>query len=130
VKSWDVMVELNIPLQQATRRSQEREAEAMLAASGARKLALLDRMLGELSEGLSGLETAQRTESLVVTRLLPQAELIYQSALAGYKNGKVDFAMLLDAQQQILKVRQQLFKAQMDAQLRLAEIERLLGEDL
>jgi len=130
VKSWDLMVEFNIPLQQESRRSQEREAEAVLAASGARKEALLNQMLAELSESVSGLETARRSELLTATRLLPQAELTYQSALAGYETGKVDFATLLDAQRQILKARQQRLKAQFEAQMRLAEIERLLGEEL
>jgi outer membrane protein, heavy metal efflux system len=127
---WDLMVEFSIPLQQGSRRSQEREAEAMLAASGARKEALLNQVLADLSESMSGLETARRTESLTVARLLPQAELTYQSSLTGYENGKVDFATLLDAQRQILKARQQQLKAQLEAQLRLAEIERLLGEEL
>ncbi|HSM98127.1 MAG TPA: TolC family protein [Gallionella sp.] len=130
IKTWDLMVEFSIPLQQGSRRSQEHEAESMLAASGARKEALLNQMLADLSENLSGLETAQRTESLTVTQLLPQAELTYRSALAGYENGKVDFAILLDAQRQILNARQQQLKAQLEAQLRLAEIERLLGEEL
>jgi outer membrane protein TolC len=130
IKTWDLMVEFSIPLQQGSRRSQQREVEAMLAASGARKEALLNQMLADLSESMSGLETARRTESLIATRLLPQAELTYQSALTGYENGKVDFATLLDAQRQILKARQQQLKAQLEAQLRLAEIERLLGEEL
>ena len=130
IKTWDLMVELNIPLQQGSRRSQEYEAESMLEASGARKKALLNRMLSDLSESISSLETARRTESLTATQLLPQAELNYQSALAGYETGKVDFAILLDAQRQILKARQQRLKAQLEEQLRLAEIERLLGEEL
>lgn len=130
VKSWDLMVELNIPLQQSSRRSQEREAEAMLSASSARKQALLNQVQSELSENLSALESARRTESLIATRLLPQAELTYQSALTGYENGKVDFAMLIEAQKQILKARQQQLQIQTDMQLRLADIEKLLGEEL
>ena len=130
VKSWDMMVEFNIPLQQESRRSQEREAEARLAASAARQDALLNQMLSELSESVSGLDTAQRTESTIAARLLPQAELSFQSALAGYENGIVDFATLLDAQRQILKARQQRIKAQYETQLRMAEIERLIGEEL
>lgn len=130
VKQWDLMVELNIPLQQSSRRSQEREAEAMLASSGARKEALLNQTQSDLSEALSALESARRTEALISTRLLPQAELTYQSALAGYETGKVDFAMLIDAQKQILKARQQQLQAQTDMQLRLADIEKLLGEEL
>jgi outer membrane protein, heavy metal efflux system len=130
IKTWDLMVEFNIPLQQGSRSSQQREAESMLAASTARKDALLNQMLADLSESMSGLETARRTESLTTTRLLPQTELTYQSALSGYENGKVDFATLLDAQRQILQARQQQLKSQLEAQLRLAEIERLLGEEL
>jgi len=130
VKSWDMMVEFNIPLQQESRRSQEYEAEAKVAASNARQASLLNQMLSELSESVSGLEAAQRTWTLIATRLLPQAELSFQSALGGYETGKLDFATLLDAQRQILKARQQSIKAQYDAQLRLAEIERLIGEEL
>lgn len=37
VKDWELMLELNIPLQQSSRRSQEREAEAMLSAAQARR---------------------------------------------------------------------------------------------
>ncbi len=130
VKSWDLMVEFNIPLQQGARRSQEREAESRVAASSARREALLNQMLADLSESVSGLATALRTESLLVTRLLPQVELGYQSALAGYENGRVDFATLLEAQRQILKARRQQLKSQLEAQLRLSEIESLLGEEL
>ncbi|MDP1593523.1 MAG: TolC family protein [Gallionella sp.] len=130
VRSWDLMVEFNIPLQQDSRRSQEREAESLLAASSARREALLNQSLSALSESVAGLDTALRTESLLVTRLLPQAELTYQSALAGYENGRVDFASLLEAQRQILKAKRQQLKAQLEAQLRLSEIESLLGEEL
>jgi outer membrane protein TolC len=130
VKSWDVMVEFNIPLQQGSRRSQEREAEAMLAASESRRQSLQDRMQAALSESLYALETARRTESLAATRLLPQSELNYQSALSGYETGKVEFAMLIEAQRQILNAKRQRLKAQLEAQSRLAEIESLLGEEL
>ena len=130
VRTWDLMVEFNIPLQQASRRAQEHEAEAMLAASNARKTALLDQIESSLSENLAALETARDTEVLIATRLLPQAELTYQSALTGYETGKVDFAMLIDAQRQRLKARQQQLQAQTDMQLRLADIEKLLGEEL
>lgn len=130
VKSWDLMVELNIPLQQSARRSQERESEAMLAASAARKAALLNQLQSGLSENLSALDAARRTDMLIATRLLPQAELTYRSALAGYETGKVEFTMLIETQKQILKARQQQLQAQTDMQLRLADIEKLLGEEL
>ena len=130
VREWGVMVELNIPLQQEARRSQERESEAMLAAARARKEATANRVLSALTENLSGVEAARRTELLSSTGLLPQAKVTFDSALIGYQTGKVDFATLLDATRQILNAKLEVLKAQTDAQMRLAEIERLLGEDL
>lgn len=124
------MVEVNIPLQQSSRRAQERESEAMLSAARARKEAAANQALADLSENLSGLDAARRTEVLSSANLLPQAELTFQAALAGYETGKVDFATLLDAQRQIRQARLNQIKAQTEAQIRLAEIERLLGEDL
>ena len=130
VREWGVMIELNIPLQQETRRSQERESEAMLAAAQARKEATANRILSALTENLSGLDAAQRTELLGSGSMLPQAKVTFESALIGYQTGKVDFATLLDAARQILNARLEVLKAQTDAQMRLAEIERLLGEEL
>ena len=130
VKEWELMFELNIPQQQGSRAAQEREAEAMLAAARERRQAAANQLFTDLTQSLSALEAARRTDELTRTRLLPQAELTFQSALAAYETGRVDFATLLDAQKQIRLVRLNQLKAQLDAQLQLAEIERILGEDL
>ena len=130
IKEWELMLEFNIPLQQAPRRAMERESEAMLAAARARKDATANQILGELAENLSGIDAARRTETLTTSSLLPQAELSFKAALSGYENGKVDFATLLEAQRQIRQARQNQIKAHAEAQMRLAEIEKLLGEEL
>ena len=130
VKEWQLMLEFNIPLQQSSRRAMERESESMLSAARSRKEATANQVLSELAENLSGIEAARRTEMLATTSLLPQAELSFNAALAAYENGKVDFATLLEAQKQIRQARLNQIKAQAEAQVRLAEIEKLLGEDL
>ncbi len=130
ITTWGLMFELAIPLQQAARRGQEREAQAMVGAAQSRAEALQHQLLGDLAVNLAGLDAARRTEALVTTQLLPQSELSLQSALAAYEAGKAEFAMLLEAQRQIRKGRQELLKAQVEAQIRLADIERILGEDL
>lgn len=130
VKQWDLMVELNIPLQQSSRRAQERASEAMLSAAQARRESTANQVLTELSQDLAGIDAARRTEALATDSLLPQAELTFQAALAGYETGKVDFATLLDALRQIRQAKQIQIKAQAEGQVSLAEIERLLGEDL
>jgi cobalt-zinc-cadmium efflux system outer membrane protein len=130
LKEWTLMLEVNIPLQQETRRAQERESEAMLAAARARKEAVANQVLSDLSENLAGIEAARRIETLTTTSLLPQAELTFNSALASYENTKVDFATLLEAQRAIRQARQNQIKARFEGQVRLAEIEKLLGEEL
>ena len=129
-KQWDVMVEISIPLQQSTRRSQERESEAMVEAARSRREATENQISSELAENVSALIAAKQLEALASDALLPQAELTFKSALSGYEAGKVDFATLLDAQRQIRQARQSLIKAQSESLTRLADIERLIGEDL
>jgi outer membrane protein TolC len=102
----------------------------MLSAARSRKEAASNQILAELSENLSGIEAARRSEVLATSSLLPQAELSFRSALSGYENGKVDFATLLEAQKQIRQAKLSQIKAQVEAQMRLSEIEKLLGEDL
>jgi outer membrane protein, heavy metal efflux system len=130
VREWELMLELNIPLQQSSRRSQEREAEAMLSAAYARKEMTVNQALSDLAEAVSGLDAARRTEMTIANSLLPQAELTFKAALASYENGRVDFATLLDAQRQIRQAKQSQIKVQAEGQARLADIERLLGEEL
>jgi cobalt-zinc-cadmium efflux system outer membrane protein len=130
IKTWDLMLELNIPLWQGTRRAQERESVAMLASARAKRDSTAIQLQVELNENIAALQSAQQTESLVTSSLLPQAELTLQAALVGYEAGKLDFATVLDAQRQIRQAKQSRIKAQAEGQARLAQIERLLGEDL
>ena len=130
VNEWGLMLELNIPIQRDVLRAQEWEAQAMLAAAQSRQEAATNQALSDLSENLIVLEAARQTEHLMTYSLMPQADLTWRAALAGYENGKADFATLLDAQRQIRQARLAQLKAQVEAQVRLAEIEKLLGEDL
>jgi len=127
---WDVMFEITIPLQQGTRRAQEQEAEAMVAAAVARREATIQRALGDLGTALAQLDGAREMARLTETSLLPQARVNLQASLAAYESGKVDFAALLEAERQVRQARLNLLAAEVEGQMRLAEIERLIGEDL
>ena len=130
VAEWELMFEIHIPLQQDSRRAQAREAELNLEAASLRRQGTLNEALSELSERLAGLEVARRLEMLVTNGLLPQAELNLNAALAAYENGRADFAAVLDAHRQLRRARGELVKARGDQQMRLAEIEKMVGEDL
>lgn len=129
IKEWELMVEMNIPLQQDSRRAQERESEAMLAAARSRQEVVTNQVLADLYANVAGFESAWRSLALTTESLLPQSELTFRSALAGYQTGKVDFATLLDAQRQIRQSKLNQIKAGVEAQKRLNEIERIVGEE-
>ena len=130
IDSWEAMVEINIPIRFDTRRSQENEAVAMLAAAKERQQAIGNQVAGELQEAIAALNAAREQERLFADTLLPQAELTFKSALAGYETGKVDFGTLLDAQRAIRFARQDRLKAQVEQEVRISEIEKMVGEEL
>jgi outer membrane protein TolC len=130
VTAVGLMLEFNLPLQRSSRDAQEREAQSLVDSARSRVDALALQLQGELTAQVAVFDAARQTEALVRTQLLPQTELSLQSALAGYEAGKVDFGTVLDAQRQIRGARSSLLKARVEAQLRRAEIERILGEDL
>jgi len=130
IDGWEAMIEVNIPIRLDTRRAQESEASAMLSATKERQQSIANNVMGELQETIAAYEAAREQELLVTNTLLPQAELTFRSALAGYENSKVDFATLLDAQRAIRLARQNKIRAQVEQEVRLAEIERMIGEEL
>lgn len=130
VAQWELMFEINIPLQQDRRSAERREAELKLETARLRRQDALNQTLAALAENLAGLKVAQKLETLINGNLLPQSELNLNAALAAYENGRGEFAMVLDAQRQLRRARIELVKARGDQQVRLAEIEKMLGEEI
>jgi cobalt-zinc-cadmium efflux system outer membrane protein len=123
------MVEFNIPLQQSSRRAMERESESMLPPP-ARARSHGQPGASELAENLSGIEAARRTETLATTSLLPQAELTFKLGAGRLRERQGRFRHAARSAAADSQGAQNQIKAQAEAQIRLAEIERLLGEDL
>lgn len=130
IDSWEAMVEFSIPIRFDTRRAQEKEAAAMLNAAKERQQAATNQVDGELQESLAAYQSIAKQEQLITNTLLPQAELTFRSALSGYESGKVDFATLLDAQRAIKRAKQDKLKIQVEQELRISEIEKMVGEEL
>jgi outer membrane protein TolC len=128
--TWDLMVEVNIPLQQASRRAQEREAERRLEATRERVAAGEARLDGLIGEALAGLEASRDKARLLRDTLLPQARATFDAAQAGYESGRVNFNTVIEAEKQILRARLALLDAEVDASVRLAELEKLVGAPL
>ncbi|MBI2379524.1 MAG: TolC family protein [Gammaproteobacteria bacterium] len=128
VESWQIMLEVNLPLQFDRRRAMQREARAMRRRAEERRRAAQWQLASELDAALAGYARARERESLYGATLLPQAQLTLRSALAGYETGKVDFGTLIEAERAIRAARLERVRAQFEQQSAYAAIERITGD--
>ena len=126
--SWDVMFEVMIPLQQSSRRAREREAEYMLMAAEARREDARARATGELGIAWSMYAQGRETLRLLEHTLLPQAQATRDASQAALSSGKVDFDSVIEAERQLIDIRTQRLKAELDTRLALTEIKKLTGD--
>lgn len=127
---YEAMVSFAIPLQWGLRRAQEGEAVARLAASRARRQATEVDLQSQIEAAYWALVSAQRGEHILRDVNIPQTKVVLQSALASYQLGRVDLPTLLLAEQAVLRVALDRINLLIEQQVRLAEIERAIGEDL
>ncbi len=127
---FSATVGLNIPLPWGREASGQREAQAQLGASQQRYEASVLEVEGALGEAVAKLRAAQATEALLRRETLPQARAGFQAILASYSQGGGDLAAAIAAERQVHDVDLRLLQVQMDEQVELAAIERLIGGDL
>ena len=126
--SWDVMFEVMIPLQQSSRRAREREAEYMLMAAEARREDAKARASGELGIAWSMYAQGRETLRLLEHTLLPQAQATRDASQAALSSGTVDFDSVIEAERQLIDIRTQRLKTELDTRLALTEIKKLTGD--
>jgi cobalt-zinc-cadmium efflux system outer membrane protein len=121
---------VNIPMPWGREASQQREAAAQLGATQQRYEAAWLNIQGALAEAVARLQAARSTEALLRREALPQARATIQSLLAGYSQGKGDLAAPIAAEHRAHDVELLLLKSELDQQVELAAIERLIGGPL
>lgn len=95
--SMELMLEVEIPFQQRARRERERESRLREEAALARVEATRNALAGEVASAWTQWSSARERRELTENTLLPQADAAFQSALASYQVGEVDFGTLLEA---------------------------------
>ncbi len=120
----------NIPVPWGREASGQQEAAAQLGAAQERyESAKLD-IQGALGEAVAKLHAARATEALLQREAMPQARATFQTVLANYSQGRGDLTAAITAEHQIHDVDLRVLQTQLDAQVELAAIERLIGGDL
>jgi len=124
-------VAVNLPIYAARKqRKRIEEAGYDLEAARARQQAAATEIFSRLGDLLAQAERSGRQVDLFRQGIIPQAELAFESARAGYQVGKVDFLDLLDAQVKLYEYQLSYFRALAAYQRALAEIERTAGISL
>lgn len=127
---YEAMLEVTLPIRGDLHESEIGEAKAMAGAARSKREAKGLELQNDLNEAYWSLEAALKMETLIVESSLPQARIGFESAEHAYEVGKGEFIMVLTAEQQWRKIHLDHLKAQLEQQIRLAEIEKLVGGEL
>ena len=123
-------VGLNIPLPWGREAAGQREAAAQLGATQQRYDAARLEIEGALGEAVAKLRAARATNALLRKEAMPQARAAFQAVLANYSQGRGELTAAITAEHQMHDVELRLLQAQLDEQVELAAIERLIGASL
>lgn len=127
------MLTLTIPFSPWTRGKHDYEVQEALAErqmARSNRDAMKNMALLEVREMLAKVEAASKSVSIYRDGLLPQAEQSFQATLTAYQTGAVNFITLLDAQRSIRDIRLGYYKAVVEYEQSLAELERAVGQKL
>ncbi|MEK7763671.1 MAG: TolC family protein [Nitrospirota bacterium] len=104
---------------------QEAAAAVLVAQAQQHTMENLTRF--QVNDLLAKLQATDQVATLYRTTILPQAEQSLESARLGYRVGKGSFLDLIDAQRAWRGFQHEYFKAIVDRQNRLAELEQVVG---
>jgi outer membrane protein TolC len=127
-EAWELMFSVDIPLQQSARRHRERAAVLMREAAQSRQQMAVNELRGMVGEAWARWQSAQARRQLIGDTLLPQAQASFQSALASYQVGNVDFESLLGALRESRNAELTMVDAQRDELIAASEIRAIQGE--
>ncbi|WP_197453827.1 TolC family protein [Caulifigura coniformis] len=125
-----VGMNVNIPLNQSRRHAAVNEATFRLNKMCAEYSAAVDATRNDVQATWEKLDASRQVVALYEQSILKTAESNIESAEAGYVAGTVDFLRLVEAQRQLIDLREQYHEAVTEYRSRLAELERLVAQPI
>lgn len=122
-----VGLSMNVPIQRARRRAAVREASARLAQRQAEFQDTVAQVQYAVQVALEQAQESRRAVELYNESILPAAESSLESAQAGYVAGEIDFLRLVEAERQLIELRDERFASLAQYHRNLAELERAVG---
>ena len=103
------------------------EAAAAVAVARAQQHTVENSTRFQINDLLAKLRATDQVATLYRTTILPQAEQSLEAARVGYRSGKAGFLDMIDTQRAWRGFQLEYFKALVDRQQRLAELEQVVG---
>ncbi len=124
---WSVGAKFKLPLYRGDIRDRERSAQAGLRAAEERWSDRRHRIGAEVADAIDRIESVGASVDLYLNGLLPQAESTFESAMAAYSTGELDFADLILAENSLLDVELGLHETVAHYYQLVARLDRLIG---
>lgn len=124
---FQVGVTLNVPLAQERRRSAVREASARAGQQRAAINRLVAQIGFEVQAAYERAVAAQQSLEILRNRVVPAAEASFTTARNSYMTGSLDFLRLVEAQRQLITIRERTIEAEVELHRRIAELQRVIA---
>lgn len=128
---WDLMLSFTLPFWFWTKQKYElKEAIINIDEAKAAYEAIKNRMLFETKDMATKTRTAKNTIILHKNNSIPILESSIKSSLAAFRSGNIDVMMLLDSERMLIEAKTNYYKALVEYEMNLADLERVVGIDL
>ncbi len=128
---WDLMLSLTLPLWFWTKqRYQVKEAIANLEEAQAAYGAMKNKAFAETKDLAIKIEIAKNKINLYKNTQIPLLESSIQSSLFAYRAGRGNIMMLLDSERMLIEAKMSYYKALVEYNMNLADLERTVGLNL
>jgi outer membrane protein TolC len=123
-------VRVNLPVRCAKRYGMIAEADARLAQGEAELARQTDQVKFEVSQAYEQVTESARVVRLYEQTILPAARNNFKAAQAAYATGRVPFLSLIEAQRNVVMLRDRYYEALAESLRRQAALERATGGPL
>jgi len=127
---YSLGVTFNLPVRKERRQAMVAESASEISMATEEVNTLKNSIDSGISELLAQLEKRRKLAELYQGGIIPQAEQSLESAIIGYRVNKVDFLTLQDNRITLFNYERELYDSQADYQMKLAQLEALVGTKL
>lgn len=122
-----VGLRMNLPVRFANRNGAVQEAQAKIAQRHAEYASRVNQVQFQVQEAYEQLVESERVLALYEKTILPAARENVKAAQTAYVTGKTPFLSLVEAQRNLVNLRDRNYEATADYFRRLATLERVIG---